>query len=39
MWAVHKFGGTSVAGAERYRNVAKIAQAEKKSAWPSSSPR
>ena len=23
-WVVHKFGGTSLASAERYRNVAKI---------------
>ena len=26
-WVVHKFGGTSVAGAERYRGVAKIVRA------------
>ncbi|UQA55998.1 bifunctional aspartate kinase/homoserine dehydrogenase I [Polyangium aurulentum] len=27
-WVVHKFGGTSVANAERYRNVARILDAE-----------
>ena len=27
-WAVHKFGGTSVAGAERYQNVAVIVRAQ-----------
>jgi aspartokinase/homoserine dehydrogenase 1 len=27
-WVVHKFGGTSVAGADRYRNVAKIVRAD-----------
>src|SRR5690349_18517379 len=27
-WVVHKFGGTSVAGAERYRGVAEIMRRE-----------
>ncbi|RYZ69460.1 MAG: hypothetical protein EOP09_07645, partial [Proteobacteria bacterium] len=28
-WTVHKFGGTSVLNAERYRNVARILEAER----------
>jgi bifunctional aspartokinase / homoserine dehydrogenase 1 len=33
-WVVHKFGGTSVASAERYRNVATILETERRDGRP-----